>query len=119
MTFAKLQRDDMEIIAYKILNIVYFCNKNDYKVEEKDVCAEAFGINKPYWSTIISGLIENGYIQGAMCSNYHCEIRELRITYKGVEYLHYSEPMADASDYMAWSKETYTIHYDNNNRTEK
>jgi len=88
---------------YKILKIL----EKSMNVEEFDneqLSAEALNIDLPYWSRIMTLLVNEGYVTGVYSTMYmnstYPQVKLIRpeITIKGLEYLNENSLMKKAAD---------------------
>ena len=87
-------------IIYRILKIL----EKAMEVEEFDaslISAERLKINETLWKNIMAILIENGYVKDACVmksfDGFDVDVREIKITLKGLEYLNENSLMKKAA----------------------
>ncbi len=77
-------------IAYKILYSLEYENKADYM--GRLISPEKLGVTPDKWFEVLTSLIDEGYITGArvytdIIGEKHVDIKNIKITLKGAEYL--------------------------------
>lgn len=94
--------DNFKII-YKILKILEkSMNLEEFNSEQ--LSAEAFGLDLPYWSRIMTLLVNEGYVTGIYSTMYinstYPQVRLVRpeITIKGLTYLSENSLMKKAAE---------------------
>ena len=99
-----MAKNDMHLIAYKILRYLYDCNKEGKTPTFTDLfrLIELPDIPIAYLGQIVLELLNNGYAEGLAApqnkSGMTIEVRDYaRITLKGVEYLRDNSVMKKAA----------------------
>lgn len=108
-----MAKDDMHVIAYKILSYLYACLKSG-KEPLKSVYGSngtLFDIPESYWVVIMEKLAENGYIKGFKAMKTMEGMRipiqcDLCITMAGVEYLQENSMMRKVAKTLKEAKDT-------------
>lgn len=103
-----MAKDDYFVIVYKILKYLYECMKAGKRPMAEDIqpSCQMFSIPEPYWSSIMSELIDCRYVKGI----YKVDIMgsgtgykfspEAAITMAGVEFLQENSRMQKAKDFV-------------------
>lgn len=96
------------VIIYRILKIL----EKAMDIEDFDIkliSAERLKISETLWNNIMVLLIENGYVKDAYytntCDLLNIEIRDIKITLKGLEYLNENTMMKRVARTFAGVKE--------------
>lgn len=89
--------------AYRILKSLETGKKADYM--GVIISPEALGIEKEEWLDVMRSLIEEGYIAGTaikqdILGNTLVDIKNIRITLKGAEYLHENSAMKKLAEVL-------------------
>ena len=91
-----MSKNDMHVIAYKILRYLDRKGKTGERPRLEDFCwdSKILSIPKGYWENVVSELIDNGYVKGITAvssldgGNVYIVQENASITLKGSEYLH-------------------------------
>lgn len=104
-----MAKDDYFVITYRILAYLYECFKQGKMPNPGMYEPDALGINNGYWKNAMESLLSEGYITGIFLPNmgggFGITFLELRITQKGIEFLHNSQ-MIKVRDFLKTFKET-------------
>lgn len=102
-----MARDDMRVVAYKILRYLYDCNKRGKTPCFEDMCHQCklFRIPQEYWVQIVLELMEAGYIRGftKLVTKDGVLIQMLDrpgITLAGVDYLEENSTMQKVKEHL-------------------
>ena len=108
-----MAKDDMYVIAYKILRYLSECAKQDKMPSQEDICAHCklFDIPDRYWTQIMLELIEEGYIRGFTTFTHkggvHVQMLDYpSITLKGAAFLAENSRMKAAEEFLGRAFET-------------
>lgn len=85
-----MANDDLELVAFKILEYVYACMKQGVR-PSNDQALNASGVKKAYFLNVIRALIDEDLIAGVEVRDYYDGTSELsgtmRVTLKGAGYI--------------------------------
>lgn len=102
-----MAKNDMNVIAYKILKYLYECMKAGIRPDMMDMCCDCkmFHIPQEYWNQIILELIDSGYVKGIMHfqskDGIHIQLADQAgITLKGVQYLEDNSKMREVKNFL-------------------
>lgn len=98
-----MAKDDYFVIAYRILAHLYECLKNGGEPEPEIISYQALEIRESYWAGILTELHEKGYIRGKgftplLSGKVPIEMRSLRITQDGIEFMQENSMMTKAKE---------------------
>ena len=89
-----MAKDDYYVIVYRLLKYLYDCLKKSVNPNMEALDAAFFGIGEPYWEYIISNLVIDGYITGAVLVPIRGRVERgvkishgIKITPKGILFL--------------------------------
>lgn len=107
-----MEKDDMEVIIYKILAYLYACMKFDRKpdITEYGWSSALMDIQKGYWCRIIDILVTEGFIDGFAVFHTKDGIQiqtdpPIGITIKGRDYLRDNSTMQKVKNVFGKSLE--------------
>lgn len=105
-----MAHDDMHVVMYKILAYLYRCLKAGEKADMRAIDADALGINRAYWTSIIEELVERGYVKGYRVVDVPSVGKSVTpidptVTMTGVEFLMENSMMRKAFDFLRESKD--------------
>lgn len=96
-----MAQNDMHVVVFKILAIVYDCMKRGVEPRLSDIDAKAMGIPESYWAQIMSELVRHGYLTGVSVTKVTTgdvvNAAKPRVTLDGVQYLSENRMMAKAA----------------------
>ena len=108
-----MAKDDMHMIAYKVLSYLYSCLKLGDAPDEAVYSHDGtlFKIPESYWVAVMEELVAKGYIvgfktQGTWGGPQIVVRNEPRITMDGVEYLQENSMMRKAANALKEAKDT-------------
>lgn len=87
-----MSKDDMHVVAYKVLRYVYACNKRGIDPDPVDIY-NLTGVNKRYLNQVLDELTEKRLMKGY---NFHA----MRITLDGETYLKENSAMKKVKDFL-------------------
>ncbi|MEY8256394.1 YjcQ family protein [Erysipelotrichaceae bacterium 66-17] len=87
-----MSKDDMHVVAYKVLRYVYACNKRGVDPDPVDIY-NLTGVNKRYLNQILDELTEKRLMKGY---SFHA----MRITLDGEIYLKENSAMKKVKDFL-------------------
>ena len=87
-----MPKDDIFRIIYTILKELYEHKKSGTQTPREDIGPERFQIPVGYWISILSELVDNGFVSGVKIRDTKTGkvisgLDDIDITLKGVEYL--------------------------------
>lgn len=104
---AKMAKDDMDVIIYKILRYMYECMKAGRRPALEDMCynCKLFNIPERYWSSTMRELIDAGYVRGITYRMTKSGLLidmmdDAAITLDGVHFLEENSGMAKAKQFL-------------------
>ena len=87
-------KNDMSVVAYKILSYVNHCIKNGSFIDKKILSYKTLEINEKYFYSILKELQDHNYIDDVWFGEdfsfenlYQCEYKKIRVTLDGFEYM--------------------------------
>ena len=102
--------DDMHVVIYKILGVIYSAMKRGAEPARCDYSYQALGIPEAYWTQIMRELVERGYVSGvnvvATTDGDVIDLAAPRVTLDGVEFLMENSMMAKARQFLIDVKAT-------------
>jgi len=94
-------QNDMHVVVFKILAIVYDCMKRGVEPRLSDIDADAMGIPESYWTQIMAELVSHGFLTGVSVKKVTTgdviNVAKPRVTLDGVQYLSENKMMAKAA----------------------
>ena len=104
-----MAKDDIFRIIYIILKELYEHKKEGTRTPKEDIGPIRFQIADSYWISIITELLDNGYIKGVQIretkTGRMINIDEIDITLKGIEYLHENSMMKKVVEFLKGVKD--------------
>ena len=97
-----MAKDDMRVIACKLLTYLYECIKAG-GVPSEAKARELAGCNAVYWCAVLDDLMEQGYVSAAVFRDQNGDAmayQDMRITLAGVDYLESSSAMAKVRKFL-------------------
>ncbi|MCD7774413.1 MAG: YjcQ family protein [Clostridiales bacterium] len=96
-----MSKNDYFVIAYRILTYLYSCFMAGEKPDTEMFGPEALRINNGYWVNTMESLSNEGYITGIVFTEplggtRNAKIIDLKITEKGITFLHENSLIAKA-----------------------
>lgn len=96
-----MAKNDYFVIAYRILTYLYSCFMAGENPETEAFGPDALKINNGYWVNVMESLSNEGYITGVFFSDpvggiRNAKIIDLKITEKGIAFLHGNSFIAKA-----------------------
>lgn len=87
-------KNDMSVIAYKILSYVNHCIKNGSFIDKRVLNFETLETNERYFYSILKELQDKNYVDDIRFGEdfsfenpYQCDYRKVRVTLDGFEYM--------------------------------
>lgn len=87
-----MSKDDMRVLAYKVLRYVYACNKRGVDPDPVDMF-NLTGVNERYLNQVLDNLIHKEYMTGG---HYHT----MKITLDGEIYLIENSAMQKVKEFL-------------------
>lgn len=107
-----MAKDDYYVIVCRILAYLYNCLKNGYDVDFEEISFETLNIKQSYYEYIIKHMVQDGYLEGVKFISTigrktpACDIDDIMITPKGIEFLEDNSKMKKAVEFLKTLKET-------------
>lgn len=103
-----MAQDDMHVVIYKILAVIYSAMKRGVEPERADYSAAALGIPEEYWKQIVRELVDHGYVTGIdfvqTTTGPAVNLARPRVTLDGVEFLMENGMMRKALKFLQDTK---------------
>lgn len=104
-----MAHDDMYVVMYKIIAYIYACMRKGEEPDPDMYSAEALGVPKAYWDTVMNELIGHGFVAGiaVMSTPYGFVVdrRRPRVTMEGVAFLEENSMMGKAKAFLKEAKD--------------
>lgn len=107
-----MAKDDYFVIACRILSYLYDCLKKGNDVDIEQISFEKLNIKQSYYEYIIKHMVQDGYLEGVKFISTigrktpACDIDDIMITPKGIEFLEDNSKMKKAVEFLKTLKET-------------
>lgn len=106
-----MAKNDYFVVAYRILTYLYECFKAGAQPDSDVYGPDALKINNGYWVNVMESLFNEGYISGVFFSEpiggiKSAKIIDIKITEKGITFLHENSLIARAKRALKTVTET-------------
>lgn len=104
-----MAQNDMYVVMYKIIAYLYDCMKRGAEPSEDGFSASAMGIPEPYWTQIMSELVEHRFVEGVKVERFlggksMVSCFQPRVTMEGVAFAQENSMMAKAKAFLQDAK---------------